>query len=133
MLRPRFRNISAITLSRGNRDFSSVSQTCRTVLLDHKEFIEFISPIVSCACETDIALKLKNSSDVHIKLVEGEELSEAGELIEIALDVTFNPNTPFPLFVRTVTNSCQTLSRNTRKTRKNLKKLEFRLKPNTFR
>ena len=46
-----------------------------------------------CACKTDIVLKLKNSSDVPINLVQGEELSEAGELIETALDVTLNPNT----------------------------------------
>ena len=46
--------------------------------------------------------------------------------------MTVNPNTPFPLFVRTVTNSYQTLSRNTRETRKNLEKIEIRLKPNTF-
>ena len=84
-----------------------------------------------CACETYIVLKLENLSDVPVNFVQGEdlELSEAGELIEIALDVT----TPFPLFVRTVTNSYQTLSRNTRKSRKNLEKLEMRLKPNTFR
>ena len=65
---------------------------------------------------------------------QGEELSEAEELAEIALDVTFNPNTraPFPLFVRPVANSYQTLSRNTRKTRKNLEKLEIKLKPNTL-
>ena len=85
-----------------------------------------------CACETDIARKFKNSSDIPIKLVEGKELSEAGELVEIALNVAFNPNTPFPLFVRTVTNSYQTLSRNTRKIRKNLEKLEIRLKRNSF-
>ena len=85
-----------------------------------------------CACETYIVLKLKNSSDVPINLVQGRELSEAGELVEMALDVTLNPNTPFPLFVRTVTNLYQTLNRNTRKTRKNLEKLEIRLKPNTF-
>ena len=39
------------------------------------------SPVVSslcCACETDIVLKLENSSDVPINLVQGEELSEAG-------------------------------------------------------
>ena len=104
-------------------------------MLYHKEFIEFISPTVSslcCTCDTDIVLKLKNSLDVPVNLVQGEELSEAGELVEIALDVTFNPNTPFPLFVRTVTNSYQTLSRNTRKTRKNLEKLEIRQKLNTF-
>ena len=87
---------------------------------------------VCCACETYIVLKLKNSSDVPINLVQGRELSEAGELVEMALDVTLNPNTPFPLFVRTVTNLYQTLNRNTRKTRKNLEKLEIRLKPNTF-
>ena len=74
-----------------------------------------------CACETDIVLKLKNSLYVPINLVQGEELSEAGELVEIALDVTLNPNTPFPLFVRTVTNSYQTLGRTTRKTKKNWK------------
>ena len=44
-----------------------------------------------CVCETDIVLKLKNSSGVPINLVQGEELSEAGELVEIALDVTFRP------------------------------------------
>ena len=75
-------------------------------------------------------MKLKNSSDVPVNLVQGEKFSEAGELVEIALDVTF---APFPLFVRTVTISYQTLSRNTQKTRKNLKKkLEIRLNPNTF-
>ena len=73
-----------------------------------------------CACEIDIFLKLKNSRDVPINLVHGEDLSAAGELVEIALDVTLNPNVPFPLFVRTVTISYQTLSRNTLKTRKNL-------------
>ena len=57
------------------------------------------------ACETNIVLNLKNSSDVPINLFQGEELSEAGELVEITLDVTFNPNTSFHLFVRTVTNS----------------------------
>ena len=86
----------------------------------------------SLCCETDIVLKLKNSSDVHINIVQSEELREAEELVEIALDVTFNPNTFFHLFVRIVTNSHQTLSRNTRKTRKNLEKLEIRLKLNAF-
>ena len=76
--------------------------------------------------------EIENSSDVPINLVQGEELGEAGKLVEIALDVTLNPDTPFPLFVRTVTNSYQTLNRNTRKTRKDLEKLEIRLKPNTF-
>ena len=72
-----------------------------------KKFIEFILPAVPslcCACETGIALKLKNLSDVHMNLVQGGELGEAGEFVERALDVTLNPNTPFPLFVRTVTN-----------------------------
>ena len=90
-----------------------------------KKFIEFISPVVRslcCAWGTGIALKLKNSSDVHIVLVQGGELGEAGEFVERALDVTLNPNTPFPLFVRTITNFYRTLSRNTRKTRKNLGK-----------
>ena len=90
-----------------------------------KKFIEFISPVVPslcCACETGIALKLKNSSNVHINLVQGGKLGEAGELVERALDVTLNSNTPFPLFVRTVTNFYRTLSRNTLKTRKNLGK-----------
>ena len=62
-------------------------------MLDYKEFIEFISPIVSslcCACETYIVLKLKNSSDAPINLVQGRELSETEELVEIALDVTLN-------------------------------------------
>ena len=85
-----------------------------------------------CACKTDIVLKLKSSSDVPVNLVQGEELSEAGELVRIVLDVTFNPNAPFPIFVRTVTISYQTLSRNTRKTRKNLEKFKIRLTPNTF-
>ena len=67
-----------------------------------------------------------------INLFQGEELSEADKLVEIALDVTFNPNTPFHFFVSTVTNSYQTLSRNTQEARKNLEKLEIRLKPNTF-
>ena len=53
-------------------------------------------PSLCCACETDIALRLKNSLDVSRNLVQGGEMSEAGELIEIALDVTLNPNTPFP-------------------------------------
>ena len=60
----------------------------------HKKFIEFISPIVPslcCACQTDIVLKLKNSSDVPVHLVQGGELSEAEELVERALDVTLNP------------------------------------------
>ena len=50
-----------------------------------KKFIEFISlgvPSLCCACETDIVLKLKNSSDVHINLVQSGELIEAGELVE---------------------------------------------------
>ena len=85
------------------------------------------------ACKRDIVLKLENSSGVPINLVQCEELSEAGELVEIALEVTLNPDTPFPLFVRTVTNSYQILSRNTRKTRKNLEKLDIRPKSNTFR
>ena len=85
-----------------------------------------------CTFQTNIILKLKNSSDVSINLVQGEELSEAGELVKIVLDVTLNPNTPFPLFVKTVTNLYQTLSRNTQKARKNLEKLEIRLRPNTF-
>ena len=40
------------------------------------KFIEFISPIVPslcCACQTDKALKLKNSSDVWINLAQGED------------------------------------------------------------
>ena len=49
-------------------------------------------------------------------------MGEVGELVERALDVTLDPNTPFPLFVRTITNFYRTLSRNTRKTRKNLEK-----------
>ena len=75
----------------------------------------------------------ENSSDVHINFVQGGELSEAGELIERALDVTLKPNTPFPLFVRTVTNFYRTMSRNIRKTREILeKKSEIRLEPNTL-
>ena len=90
-----------------------------------KKFIEFISPVLPslcCACETGIALKLKNSSDVHINLVQGGELGEALEFVERALDVTLNPNTLFALFVRTVTNFYRSLSRNTQKTRKNLER-----------
>ena len=64
-------------------------------LLDHiKKFIEIISSIVPSicfACETDIVLKLKILSDVPAHLVQGEELSEAEELVERALDVTLNP------------------------------------------
>ena len=82
--------------------------------------------------QNDIVLKLENLSNVPISLAQGGKLSEAWELVEIALDVTLNPNSPFPLFVGTVINSYQTLSRNTRKARKNLEKLEIRLKPNTF-
>ena len=82
--------------------------------------------------ETDIVLKLKNSSYVPVHLVQGGELSEAEELVDRALDVTLNPKTPFSLFARTVTNSYRTLSRNTRKTTKNLEKLEIRPKPNTL-
>ena len=37
---------------------------------------------------TDTALKLKNSSDAPRNLVQVGELSEAGELVEIALDAT---------------------------------------------
>ena len=93
MLRPRLRNNGTITLSRRNRDFVFCLVNMSYSPAGPKEFIEFISPIVSslcCACETDIVLKFKNSSDVPIKPVEGKELSEAGELVEIALEVTFN-------------------------------------------
>ena len=104
-------------------------------MLDQREFIEFISPTLSSlcsACETGIVLKLKTLSDVPINLAQGEELSEAGELVEIALDVTFNPNTPFPLFVRTVTNSNQTLGRNTKKNKEEFGKIRSQTKTKTF-
>ena len=136
MLCPRLRNNSIITLSWVNRDFVFCLVNMTYNPAGPQGIIKFISPIVSnlcCACEIDIAWKFKNSSDVPIKLVEGKELSEAGEPVEIALDATFNPNTLFPLFVRTVTNSYQTISKNTRKTRKNFEKLEITLKTNTFR
>ena len=106
MLCSRLRNNDAIILSRGNRAFIFflVSMSYSLAGLP-KKFIEFISPVLPslcCACETGIALKLKNSSDVHINLVQGGELGEAGEFVERALDVTLNPNTLFALFVRTV-------------------------------
>ena len=122
----RLRNNGAIILSRGNRAFifCLVNMSYSLAGLP-KKFIEFISPVLPslcCACETGIALKLKNSSYVHINLVQGRELGEAGEFVERALDVTLNPNTLFALFVRTVTNFYRTLSRNTQKTRKNLER-----------
>ena len=122
MLCPRLRNNGAVILSLGNRVFifCLVNMSYSLAGLP-KKFIEFISPALPslcCACETGIALKLKNSSDVHRNLVQGGELGEAGEFVERALDVTLNPNTLFALFVRTVTNFYRTLSRNTQKTRK---------------
>ena len=126
MLCPRLHNNRAIILSRGNRAFIfCLVNMSYSPAGPPKKFIEFISPVLPslcCACETGIALKLKNSSDVHINLVQGGELGEAGEFVERALDVTLNPNTSFPLFVGTITNFYRTLSRNTRKTRKNLEK-----------
>ena len=133
MLFPRFYNNHAIILSQGNRTFIfSLVNMSYSPAGPPKKFIEFISPVVlslCCACKTGIALKLKNSSDVHINLVHGGELGEAGEFLERALDVTLNPNTPFPLFVGTVTNFYRILSRNTHKTRKIWK---IRPEPNTL-
>ena len=119
MLRPRPRNNSAITLSRGNRDFVFCLVNMPYSPAGPQEFIEFI-------------LKFKNSSDVPIKLVEGKELSEAGELVEIAMDVIFNLSSlPF------ICKNCYQLISNTvqkpSKSKEEFGKLEVRPKSNTFR
>ena len=56
-------------------------------------------------------------SDVHINVVQGGELGEAGEFVERALDVTLNPNAPFPL------NRYQFLSNIEQKHSKNKEKI----------
>ena len=84
-------------------------------------------PSLCCACETDIVLKLENSSDVP-DVVQGGELSEAEKLVERALDVTLNPKAPF--ICKNCYQFISNTEQNTRKTGKNLEKLEIRLKPN---
>ena len=73
MLCPRLRNNRAIILSRGNRAFIfCLVNMSYSPAGPSKKFIEFISPVVPsfcCARGTGIALKLKNSPDVHINLV----------------------------------------------------------------
>ena len=85
-----------------------------------------------CTCQTDIVLKLKHSSDVSINLVQGEELSEAGELVKIALDVTLNPNTPFPLVVKNCYQFISNTEQKYSKSKEKFGKLEIRLRPNNF-
>ena len=135
MLRPRPRNNSAITLSRGNRDFVFCLVNMPYSPAGPQEFIEFISPIVSslcCAWETDIALKFKNSSDVPIKLVEGKELNEAGELVEIAMDVIFNLSS-LPFICKNCYQLISNIVQKPSKSKEEFGKLEVRLKSNNFR
>ena len=73
MLCPRLHNNCAIILSWGNRAFIfCLVNMSYSPAGPPKKLTKFISPVVPSlchACETGIALKLKNSSDIHINLV----------------------------------------------------------------
>ena len=121
MLRPRLRNNRAITLSRGNRlSRKHVVQSCWTT----RNLLSLFHPLyqVYVVLAKLTGPKLKNSSDVPLNLVQGEELSEAGKLVEIALDVTYNLNASFP--------TCENCYR---KTRKNLAQIRNQTKAKYFR